>query len=1015
MSQLHEVQQPIINSPYREPSCHYEITPGELAKLVEGRRSAMYYYRPPERQTGKYMADDPGTAIPLDMVNEIRSRLSEWTKSGYPGVTRTTEELLKYWHKPEREGSRKLFFCQLEAAETIIFLKEARQDVLQGLNIPLDDPGEEGRKRGYTAFQRYACKMATGTGKTTVMAMLAAWSILNKVNNRQDARFSDVVLFICPNITIRDRLAELDPHLGEQSLYRTRDIVDSHLMERLHQGKVLITNWHVLEPREMNSVGRDSARVVQRGVPKNILVTKTVEGHKQKDVETHYFESDTAFMRRVLGLQISNKRNFLIFNDEAHHAYRLKPENGESGKQLSMMEEESEDLTDYEKKEATVWIDGLDKINKQCGINFCIDLTATPYYIHRTGNEAGRPFPWVVSDFGLVDAIESGIVKIPQLPVSDATGKEIPAYFHVWKWIVENKLTPAEKGGKRGQISPKAVLKYAQMPINQLAGLWLDTFKEWSQEPLVHPTPPVFVVVCRDTKLAKEMYNWIAEGQSETSPPIQEFLNREEKENTIRIDSKVVEEIASGEIEQTKNLEEKRLRFALITIGKTSWPNNKPPQEWIELADKLKVDPMTPPGRDVRCIISVSMLTEGWDATTVTHIIGLRPFTSQLLCEQVVGRGLRRSRYDVLNVDDVRQIPEECAKVYGVPFEVIPFKANPKGGSTPPPKIHHVHFLPQRDSYRIVFPRVEGYSFVLSGKIDIDWQRVPSLVIDPTKIPDEVITKGLSWTQDGRPTLYGPGKTEHDTLRQWRKTHRRQELEYDLASVVAGKFVGSNRSTVPLHKLFPQVLGAVKKLTSEKVELKGNSDMRDIFANPYFGWAVQSIIDAIQPAQSPGQEPEVPTYEKNRPPGSTGEVDFWTAREVKEISKSHVNYVVADTKKWEQSAAYYLDTSPLVYAFVKNEGLGFAIKYQMEGEPHEYMPDYLVLIQKDRKQLGTLILETKGFDPKEDYKQKAAERWVRAVNHDGKYGHWAYRVLHDPAQVPFFLEGAAKELNEVGG
>jgi len=896
MSELHEVAQPIINIPYQEPECYYEIKPGEPAKLIAGRRPAMYYYRPPERQTGKAPSDDPGTAFKLELVNEIRNRLSEWRKAGYSGVTRTTEELLKYWHRPERSGVRKLFFCQLEAAETIIFLTEARQDILQGLDIHLDEPGEDAKEKDYTAFRRYACKMATGTGKTTVMGMLAAWSILNKINDRQDARFSDVVLVICPNITIKDRLAELDPNLGEQSLYRIRDIVPSYLMKELREGKIFITNWHVLEPKELNSVGDTSARVVQRGIPKNILTTRVIDDKKVKAVDTHYYESDTALIYRVLGRQIGNKRNVLVFNDEAHHAYRIKPDEDEKAKQLELIDNNNDELQDYEQKEATVWIEGLDKIHKHCGINFCVDLTATPYYINQTGNEAGRPFPWVISDYGLVDAIESGIVKIPQLPVRDSTGQDIPAYFHVWKWIIETKLTPAEKGGRRGQISPKAVLKYAQMPINQLAGLWLDTYKEWSKEPLLHPTPPVFVVVCRDTRLAREMYNWIAKGESDEAPPLQEFLNKDGKEYTIRIDSKVVEEIASGEIEGTKSTESQRLRFILTTIGKTSWPNNKPPQEWVDLADKLEVDPLTPPGRDIHCIISVSMLTEGWDATTVTHIIGLRPFTSQLLCEQVVGRGLRRSRYDVLDVDDVSKIPEESAKVYGVPFEVIPFKANPKGDNTPPPKIHHVHELPERAIYEIKFPRVLKYTYVLSGKVDIDWQRIPRLPLDPTKIPDDVLTKGLSWTEDGRPTLYGPGKTQHDTLEQWRNTHRRQELEYDLAKVIAMRFAGTDKCQIPLHRLFPQILTIVKKFVNEKVELKGSSDVRDVFANPYFGWAVENIVEAIEPPKIAGQEPEVPIYDNTRPPGSTGDVDFWTAKEVGEIGNSHINYVVADTK-----------------------------------------------------------------------------------------------------------------------
>ncbi len=212
------------------------------------------------------------------------------------------------------------------------------------------------------------------------------------------------------------------------------------------------------------------------------------------------------------------------------------------------------------------------------------------------------------------------------------------------------------------------MLKYAQPPISQLAGLWHETFGQWQADPAAHPTPPVFIIVCRDTKLAKVMYDWIALGEGETAPPIEEFRNRDGRENTVRVDSKVVEELESGE---TKSVEARRLRFVLETIGKSRWPNDRPPEEWLAVADERGLDPYVPPGRDVRCIISVAMLTEGWDATTVTHIAGLRPFDSQLLCEQVVGRGLRRSRYDVLDCERVEDIPEEGAKGYGVPVEVI--------------------------------------------------------------------------------------------------------------------------------------------------------------------------------------------------------------------------------------------------------------------------------------------------------------------------------------------------------
>lgn len=964
MSQFNEVAEPIICDAYEEPTHHWVIEKGKPPVKASGRREACYYYRPPGRSTGTALADEIGTRIPLDLVNEIRQRVKAWREAGYPGVTAMTAELLDYWTHPERE--RKLFFCQREAAETAIFLAEARADFLQGLAIPRDEPGE---------FMRYACKMATGSGKTAVMAMLAAWSILNKVADRTDKRFSDVVLVLCPNVTIRERLQELDPYRGEASLYRTRDIVPPHLMSDLRKGHVLIHNWHVLEPQDLNQVGGTGARVVKRGK-----------------------ESDTALVARVLGKDVGSKGNILVLNDEAHHAYRIR--RLDNTQEL----EEEDELAEADRREATVWVEGLDKIHKIRGINLCVDLSATPFYLNRTGNDPGRPFSWIVSDFGLIDAIESGLVKIPQLPVQDTTGAEIPAYFNVWKWIVEQKLSPGEKGGRRGQVSPKAVLKWAQQPIAQLAGLWRETFLTWQREG--RPVPPVFITVCRDTRLARVVYEWIT-GEGEVAPPIEEFRNRDGY--TVRIDSKVVEEIATG---IAKSDETRRLRFVLDTIGKTEWPGKKIPEEYLELVEKMnrkaaeeggpRIDSSVPPGRDVRCIVSVAMLTEGWDATTVTHIVGLRPFESQLLCEQVVGRGLRRSQYHDLTV-------EEVAKVYGVPFELIPLKATEKGKPVPPPKVHHVYALtPQRDHLEIRFPRVEGYAHRIRGRVRVAWERVPELTVDPMNIPDQVKVKGLAAVEGGRLSLLGPGKTDDVTLQAWRQTKRLQELEFELARALTRRYAGSPTCEVPAHALFPQMLAIVRQFLKERVRPVGRTDRRDVFLDPYFSWAVSTLAEAIVPDEA--ESPELPRYEAHRGVGSTRDVDFWTSKPVRESEHSHLNYVVADTEKWEQTAAFYLDSDEHVIAFVKNFNLGFAIPYSHNGEAREYLPDFLARLQKDGKEVGVLILETKGYDPLAGVKEGAARRWVAAVNAEGSHGRWTYRLIKSPTDTPEAVGSAAEEL-----
>jgi type III restriction enzyme len=318
-------------------------------------------------------------------------------------------------------------------------------------------------------------------------------------------------------------------------------------------------------------------------------------------------------------------------------------------------DDEDDEASEYEAKEATIWVEGLDRIHKHRTINLCVDLSATPYYLRASAKDANKPFPWVVSDFSLMDAIESGLVKIPQLPLRDTTGKitSSVAYFNIWQWI-RSRMTPGERGGKKTSPKPEAVLKYAQHPITLLAGQWEETRLEWLQNP-DDSRPPVFIIVCKNTKIAKVIYDWIADDNKPPNVPssaLKSLRNTETETNTIRVDCKVVEEIESG---NTKSDDSRWMRLTLDTIGLVNWPKDDQqrslyPEGFENLAIKLE-KPLHPPGRDIRCIISVGMLTEGWDCRTVTHIIGIRPFMSQLLCEQVVGRGLRRRDYE-LNKDD---------------------------------------------------------------------------------------------------------------------------------------------------------------------------------------------------------------------------------------------------------------------------------------------------------------------------------------------------------------------------
>jgi type III restriction enzyme len=1033
----HEVKQPILNSPFEEPKEYWEFVPDGEPERRNGRRPARYFYRPPEKESPEAPGGEVGTTIELKLVNLVRQMVMAWREHApdpYPGVTRTTLELLQYWRREGRE--QRLFFAQLEAVETIVFLTEARADLRQGIEIPLDEPSEDRRVAGYAAFRRYACKMATGSGKTTVMAMLSAWSILNKVNDRGDARFSDVVLVVCPNVTIRRRLNELDPREGEASLYRTRDLVPAHLMPQLAKGRVLVTNWHVFEPQGVQA-GGVSARVTKAGQAVEVrelihigAKTTTARGNRyvtpqeldrqiaagkievlrdESDEQgnllrvlvrtTRYVESDTSLVNRVLGREVGGKQNILVFNDEAHHAYRIR-RGGEDDRNATEAEDD-EGLEEFV-REATVWIEGLDRIHKLRGINFCVDLSATPYYLARNGPEANRPFPWVVTDFSLTDAIESGLVKIPQLAVRDPSGAEIPGYFNIWRWILP-RLTSMEKGGKKGSPKPEAILKWAHTPIAMLGGLWEEMRRRWDDDGV--DRPPVYIIVCRDTRIAKVVYEWLAEDRPPHGIPpakLPGLRNTAGQVNTIRVDTRVIQETDSGSAKSDESI---WMRLTLDTVGKREWPRDRQgrpiyPEGFEALAAKLG-RPLHPPGRDIRCIVSVGMLTEGWDCNTVTHIVGLRPFTSQLLCEQVVGRGLRRSSYEV---GDDGKLTEEVAKVLGVPFEIIPFKEGERGPAPKPPKRHHVFAVPGKERFEICFPRVEGYRQAIRNRVAVDWDALPQLRLDPTSIPSEVEVAGMLPAFSPRPTLHGPGALESVTLNPYRQGTRFQELVFTLAKDLTAAYLQRAEGDPPVQVLFPQIAEIVRRYLSSKVDAIPPAEIRDAFLSPYYGWVIERLTQALRPADGASETPELPRYEVNRGPGTTADVDFWTSRDVREVRKSHLNYVVADTQRWEQSAAYFIDTHPATEAFVKNEHLGFAIPYLFDGRPHDYQPDFIIRLAGDVPR--HLILEVKGFDVRKEAKVQAARRWVAAVNADGRHGRWAYEIAEHPAAVPTILERA---------
>ncbi len=922
------VDNPILNSPFEEPTRYWAYDEGQPV-LVEGRRPAGYYFK--SRTRGEQLAMLEEEFVPLDLVNTIRERVREWRMQGYLGVTPVTRQLLNHWNTPERE--RKLFFCQREAVETLIWLVEAPPAQKQGITIPKDE-----------GLTRYACKMATGSGKTVVMGMVIAWQVLNKLANPQDRRFSDAVLLVCPNLTIRERLQVLLPwKVG--NYYERFDLVPRRMLERLQQGRFQILNWHLFQLKDDSR----SRSVVQRGV-----------------------ESDAAFCRRVLK-ELGAKQNILVINDEAHHAYRPAPLPEEVRERLSPEEIE-------EREEATVWISGLDRIHKIRGINFCADFSATPFYIKGSGREEGEPFPWIVSDFGLVDAIESGIVKIPRVPVDDNTGALIPKYFRLWE-AINQSLPVSERQTARRRAKPESVLREAEGAIATLASEWKRTFDEFQRSG--SPVPPVMIVVCDNTDLAKIVYEHIASGKV-----LSELQNQPAAEVTLRIDTKLLKEAESAVDGETKQQAAERLRKTVDTVGKTEWDGEG-----------------DPPGKHIRCVVSVGMLTEGWDAQNVTQILGLRAFTSQLLCEQVVGRGLRRMNYDDFS-------EPEYVDIYGVPFEVIPVKKKPRGRTEVPKVSTLVRALRERKHLEITFPRVEGYVFDVRQRIRVNWDEVPYLVIDPSTEPTEVQVKPAVGYRIGRPDRLSPGEEVLHDRNPFYRENRLQATVYEIAAEITNRLKGKREEWQIRHILFPQVLNIVWHYLEERVRVSAQATLQEVALEKYQQRIVERLTEAIEPDTEAGEPPILPIIERFRPIGSTAEVLFRTVRQCVGTTKSHISHVVLDAPEWEHSVAYQLERIPEVIAYARNDHLDFTIPYEYQGVRHEYRPDFLIRWRREDGREVKIVLEVKGFETEQDrQKEAAAKRWVRAVNHHGEFGQWAFVVCRDPQALTHILrEAGMREL-----
>ena len=569
--------------------------------------------------------------------------------------------------------------------------------------------------------------------------------------------------------------------------------------------------------------------------------------------------------------------------------------------------------------------------------------------------------PWIVSDFGLVDAIECGIVKIPRVPVADDSGALDPKYFRLWDTIMA-KLPAGELEGPRRKAKPESVWREAQPAAITLASEWQEELK--FRDAAVE-VPPVMIVVCDNTDLAREAF----ENISPDGLGFTELKNIEGSERSLRIDSKLLADAEARGEGQSKQDAADVLRGKVSTVGK-----------------------LGKPGEQIRCVVSVSMLTEGWDAQNVTHILGIRPFRSRLLCEQVVGRGLRRTNYDDFTV------PEYCDD-YGIPFEVIPVKKQASRSAAAPKPSLLVRAIKERKQYEITFPRVEGYVFDVKEKIIADIDAQPILVVDPLKEPTEVLVGGGVGYRVGRPDRSAAIGQEYQDRNPFYERQRLQATVFEIARTVTKAFTGG-REPNSRAQLFPQVLDYAWQYIERRVVFK-EVPPEEVALRKYMDEIVSRLYNAIEPDTGSGEAPLLPRIERYRPVGSSGEVMFRTTRSVNPTVRSHVSHVVLDSP-WENSVAFRFEhpTAAYVEAYVRNDHMDFTIPYEYEGAPHDYTPDYIARVARKDDSRLSVIVETHGRETEQDRaKQSALNRWARAVNHHGGFGQWASVWNTDPSTI----------------
>ena len=984
-------ERPILNSPYEYPSRHWELDEGgQPTNKIEPERRKVAFITPipkPKKRRGgqrEIVFHEAAQALETEtqqydlteLISGIRQRVDRWRELPDPNswkVTPETARLLKHW-RSHRFGDIRPFFCQVEAVETAIWLAEVAPALGKEGRRFLDqiDAASEGANPG---LARLALKLATGAGKTTVMAMIIAWQTINAVRRPGSRRFTRGFLVVTPGVTIRERLRVLQPN-DPDSYYKGRELAPNDMLRDLERAKIVVTNYHAFLRRETLPLSK-GGRALLRGQGPD-LQTKETEGQ---------------MLQRVMPGLMGMKR-ILALNDEAHHCYRERPA-GEDEEGPLKGDDRKE--AERNREAARVWISGLEAVQRKLGLQRVIDLSATPFFLRGSGYAEGTLFPWTASDFSLMDAIECGIVKLPRVPVADnIPGGEMPKFRNLWEHI--RPKMPKRGRGKAGALDPLSLPVELQTALEALYGHYGKTFEAWQQAGI--EAPPCFIVVCNNTSTSKLVHDFIAgffrENEDGSSTLVNGrlplFRNFDEhgtplaRPHTLLIDS---EQLDSGEA-LDKNFRaaasdeiERFRREIVVRTGDRQRAENLSDQDLLREVMNTVGKPNTL-GGSIRCVVSVSMLTEGWDARTVTHVLGVRAFGTQLLCEQVIGRALRRQSYDA-NADGLFDV--EYADVLGIPFDFTA-KPVPVEPQKPRETVLVKAITPERDACEIRFPRVEGYRVELpEERLDAEFNDDSTLELTPELVGPS-ITRNEGIIGEGVDLNLGHTRDLRKSTLLFHLTKRLLETKW------------RDPGEEPKLHLFGQLKRITRQWLDHHLVCTGDTYPAQLMYQGLADMACERITAGIV-RKLHGERPIKAVLDPYNPVGSTLHVHFTTSKTLRwktDPGRCHVNWLVCDSD-WEAQFCRVVESHPRVRAYVKNHNLGLEVPYRYGSETRRYLPDFIVLVDDGRGDgdLLRLVVEVKGYrgEDAKDKKTTMDTYWVPGVNHLGAYGRWRFAELTD--------------------